>query len=273
MGTVTGYTAERMKAIEDASVVNGEIDPATGHLILTRFDASEIDAGLVVTSPKVVTSGTRPTGGALFDGLLIYETDTKRFYSYDGAAWVYRGGVIICTSATRPASPFSGLEIYETDTKKKLMYDGAVWVTTAYLGAWDTYVPIFGAAAVNPNIGSTGFKTGRFRKIGRAVDFRIDIGFGGTGVNAGSGNYYFGLPAANRISAYEHLMGEVRLFIGGGAVAKASLQMDASNDLLVRGSYPGGYPSGAEAIVGPTTPFAIGSGSQIAVIGRYESAA
>lgn len=45
---VTGYTAERMKAIEDASVVNGEIDPVTGELILTRFDNSEINAGLAV---------------------------------------------------------------------------------------------------------------------------------------------------------------------------------------------------------------------------------
>jgi hypothetical protein len=46
MGQVTGYTAERMKEIEDASVVNGDID-VDGHLILTRFDGTTIDAGLV----------------------------------------------------------------------------------------------------------------------------------------------------------------------------------------------------------------------------------
>jgi hypothetical protein len=128
MGTVTGYTAERMKAIEDASVVNGEIDPATGHLILTRFDESTIDAGLVVTSPKVVTSGTRPSGGALFDGLLIYETDTKMFYSWNGTTWIPRGiGIFPCTSATRPGTPFAGMEIYETDTKRKYMWTGTAW--------------------------------------------------------------------------------------------------------------------------------------------------
>lgn len=45
MATVTAYTAERMKDIEDASVVNGEI--VGDHLILQRFDGSEIDAGNV----------------------------------------------------------------------------------------------------------------------------------------------------------------------------------------------------------------------------------
>lgn len=124
MAEVTVYDAVRMKEIEDNTVVNGEIDPVTGHLMLTRFDATEIDAGLVVTSPKVVTSGTRPTGGALFDGLLIYETDTKKFYSYNGTAWVaLPPGVILCTSATRPASPYTGMYIFETDTKRTYVYD------------------------------------------------------------------------------------------------------------------------------------------------------
>lgn len=127
MGTVTGYTAERMKAIEDASVVNGEIDPASGHLILTRFDESTIDAGLVVTSPKVVTSSTRPTGAALFAGLVIYETDTKLFWSYNGVGWTPHGGVFHCTAATRPAAPVAGMEIFETDTKRKYRYADAAW--------------------------------------------------------------------------------------------------------------------------------------------------
>lgn len=38
-------------------------------------------------------------------------------------------GTIICTSSTRPASPFVGQQIYETDTKKKWTYDGAAWYT------------------------------------------------------------------------------------------------------------------------------------------------
>lgn len=49
MAIVTGLTAERMLEIEAASIVNGEIDGA-GHLILTRQDASEIDAGYMLAT-------------------------------------------------------------------------------------------------------------------------------------------------------------------------------------------------------------------------------
>lgn len=44
MAEVTVYGADRMKEIEDASVVNAEID-FDDHLILTRFDGIPIDAG------------------------------------------------------------------------------------------------------------------------------------------------------------------------------------------------------------------------------------
>jgi len=37
-------------------------------------------------------------------------------------------GVEIVTSGTRPASPFDGMQIYETDTKKVLVYNGSAWV-------------------------------------------------------------------------------------------------------------------------------------------------
>ena len=46
MATVTGYTAAKMKAMEDASIVSGTI--SGGHLVLTKHDTSTIDAGNVV---------------------------------------------------------------------------------------------------------------------------------------------------------------------------------------------------------------------------------
>lgn len=46
MATITGLTAERMIEIEDASIVDGEI--LGGHLILTRHDGTQIDAGSVI---------------------------------------------------------------------------------------------------------------------------------------------------------------------------------------------------------------------------------
>lgn len=46
MATVTGLTAARMKEIEDASVVDGEI--VGGHLILEKHDGNTIDTGSVI---------------------------------------------------------------------------------------------------------------------------------------------------------------------------------------------------------------------------------
>lgn len=47
MATVTALTAARMAAIEAASVVGGTVN-GSGHLILTKHDASTIDAGSVI---------------------------------------------------------------------------------------------------------------------------------------------------------------------------------------------------------------------------------
>lgn len=129
MATVTGLTAERMQEIVDESIESGAV--VAGRLILTRHNATTVDAGYVIgpgANILVVTRATRPTGGALFNGLMIYETDTKQIFTYDSVAtaWVYRGGMVICTAATRPTGSalFHGLKIYETDTRKELIYNG-----------------------------------------------------------------------------------------------------------------------------------------------------
>lgn len=151
MATVTGYTAARMKEIEDSAIVGGVIDG--DDLVLTRFDGATILAGDVRgpqgpmgsssdTAITVCTSGTRP--GSPYEGLFIYETDTDRVYSYNGTVWVYRGGVIICTSSTRPAPPVAGLSIYETDTKRGYTYNGTAWI---YDGG-----PIICTASTRPTV-------------------------------------------------------------------------------------------------------------------------
>lgn len=97
MATVTGYTAERMKVIEDSAVVDGDI--VGNNLILTTHDGTQIDAGNVrgpagvqgppgYTSILVCTSTTRPTSApTLFNGAVIYETDTEKIYAYNGIGW------------------------------------------------------------------------------------------------------------------------------------------------------------------------------------------
>jgi len=46
-------------------------------------------------------------------------------------------GVEIVTSSTRPTSPFDGMQIYETDTKKTLVYNGSSWVEVNDLDSAD----------------------------------------------------------------------------------------------------------------------------------------
>lgn len=64
MGSVTGYTAGRMKEIEDTTVVSGAIED--GHLILQTRAGDPIDAG-DVTGPEgpAGPSGTPPTADEL----------------------------------------------------------------------------------------------------------------------------------------------------------------------------------------------------------------
>lgn len=46
------------------------------------------------------------------------------------AGWTHKGP-IICTAATRPAVTYAGLRIFETDTKRSWTYDGTGWAYTA----------------------------------------------------------------------------------------------------------------------------------------------
>ncbi len=59
MATVTGFTATRMQAIEDSTVVGGEID-VDGHLILETRDGTLIDAGSAL--PALPTATTTVSG-------------------------------------------------------------------------------------------------------------------------------------------------------------------------------------------------------------------
>lgn len=136
MAMVTGYTAARMKAIEDQAIINGGV--VLDNLILTRFNGVQINAGNV-RGPQGTTGATGPSGTAVVTsttypttpvvGQLIYESDTNRHYSWNGTAWVYKGGVFLCTSSTRPINPFVGLSIYETDTNRgPYTWNGTTWL-------------------------------------------------------------------------------------------------------------------------------------------------
>lgn len=80
----------------------------------------------------ICTSTTRPTGGTVYAGLIIFETDTGLLLIRNGAntAWLQFTEVFSCTSGTRPTATHPGMLIYETDTNFLLMRNGTdtAWV-------------------------------------------------------------------------------------------------------------------------------------------------
>lgn len=90
MATVTGLTAERMLEIEAESVVDGEI--VGDHLLLTRHDGTQIDAGVVVgpQGPQGPTGADGTPG--VYIGQIIEMSggnpDATKFVACDGASYL-----------------------------------------------------------------------------------------------------------------------------------------------------------------------------------------
>lgn len=109
MATVTGYTAAKMQEIIDETVSGAHI---TGdNLILELTGGDTVDAGNVRGpiggSPSIVADEAARialSGGDLFEGLLVFESDSKRIYIYTGTVWYYLYGGTNPTAARAYAS-------------------------------------------------------------------------------------------------------------------------------------------------------------------------
>jgi microcystin-dependent protein len=98
MATVTGKTAAAMQAIADASVVGGSVN-GSGHLILTKNDASTLDAGSVVgpTGPTGPTGPIGATGVAPTGSIVMFSAQTPP------AGW------LLCTGQAVSRTTFAAL--------------------------------------------------------------------------------------------------------------------------------------------------------------------
>ena len=117
--------------------------------------------------------------------------------SADVNTYLMKQAVISCTSGTRPSSPQEGMTIYETDTDRYSSYTGAAWVTlgqtitsshTPVLTSTGTN-PALGSG--NVAAGKYTLWGGKW------CTYRGTIRFGTSGVNAGSGQYLISLPVAS----------------------------------------------------------------------------
>jgi hypothetical protein len=101
--------------------------------------------------------------------------------SSDVNTFLMRQSVIVCTAATRPASPNEGMTIYETDTDLVRSYSGTAWEVIAQAGAWTAWTPTlvsFGAGT-DWALGN-GTSVGAYARLGRTLVARFVITFGST---------------------------------------------------------------------------------------------
>lgn len=113
MATVTGLTSARMLAIEAASVVSGVV--TAGHLILTKHDASTIDAGSVIGP-----TGAPGIAAADFVGIIaefINTTPPTGWLALTGQTIVGGQTTYPLLWAVLPASMKSGANIVFPDTR------------------------------------------------------------------------------------------------------------------------------------------------------------
>jgi hypothetical protein len=72
--------------------------------------------------------------------------------------------ITICTSGTRPTTSQEGRTIHETDTDRYYRWDGAAWQLFAALGAWDSWSPVVTQGATPASTVSNGFSIKEGRK-------------------------------------------------------------------------------------------------------------
>ena len=138
MATVTGYTAERMKNIEDKTVTDGEV---TGdNLILTTRDGTPIDAGNV-RGPQGLKGDVGEVSQAELDAVtgksadagndLTIGTDGKLFFDHDKA---YVGNVpIFADTAQRDtAIPVPVLGQLCVVVQDPYRWNGTRWLSLSY---------------------------------------------------------------------------------------------------------------------------------------------
>ena len=85
MATVNGFTAEHMQAIEDATVVDADID-ISGHLIFTRHNGTTFDAGSALPALPVASDTVQGIVELATDAEATAGTDSTRAVTPHGLA-------------------------------------------------------------------------------------------------------------------------------------------------------------------------------------------
>ena len=143
---------------------------------------------------------------------------------------------------------------------------------------WQGWTPALTAATTNPNIGSTGVIDGRYRQIGKTVDFELRISSSGSGLSNGSGNYRISYPVTpnnNYIGGNSpKIVGLVNFYNASNTTMYQAKAMAAST------SYMEVYFDVASSAnlftnssnIWSSSFFGVPTGNIVTITGRYEAA-
>ncbi len=182
-----------VKTIAAAHPTNPRKDIVVARVQEDLYDGSTVDAwDLLVVTGTAAGSPVQPTtpdNCYLLAVVDVPATDTAITNSqitnkrYQAASL---GGVVFCTSATRPTSDLvEGMRIFETDTHRYYQYSGAAWVQdglTTVAGV-QTYTPTVSQGA-SSNVSKT-VNTASYIRNGPLVTVWVDVNITGSGT-AGS---------------------------------------------------------------------------------------
>lgn len=183
--------------------------------------------------------------------------------------------VIPTTSGARPSSPPDGMLIWETDTERYMTYNATnvAWMYMGQI-LTGVYTPAITAASGGLVLGTGNAVGGRYTlRNGNWCDCQGLIKWGSTGLAAGTGSYSITLPfnRANTLTAGDVPLGTCRVLDSSVPAAYLGVPFGSAAASTMQ-ILMGGTPSVGPSQMAPTIPMAWATNDVIAWNITYEIA-
>ncbi len=101
-----------------------------------------------------------------------------------------------------------------------------------------SFTPVLSASTTPPTLGAGSIQNGSYRRVGDSLEVWVDIAFGSSGTNAGSGTYRLTLPNSLTVDTAKLIQTSLRALVGDANIVCAGTNYDGVN-IEVTGTTPG----------------------------------